>query len=64
MSFITNDNTCVCGHPKSNHVYNNKFESTWCELNQRTCDCWQYKARRVERGDFATDIKIEIVRGF
>ena len=61
MSFITNDNSCECGHPRANHVLTSKFEIKWCELNQRACDCWQYKARYVESREY---VDLQIVRDY
>jgi len=57
MSFITNDNICECGHLKIKHAYDNKFAVKWCELNQKECDCWQYKARYIETREYV-DLKI------
>jgi hypothetical protein len=63
MTYV-NDNRCVCGHTKYEHVLNSKFETKWCSFNQKSCDCWEYKAQPVDRREFVTDIKIEIVKGF
>ena len=57
MSFATNDNSCECGHSKHEHVVDNKFNTKWCSLNQKACDCWQYKPRYIESRDYV-DLKI------
>jgi hypothetical protein len=62
MSFI-NDNICECSHPRSSHILDNKFQTKWCSLNQKSCDCWQYKARYIETREYV-DLKIVIERGF
>ena len=59
MSFNLNDNQCTCSHPRSVHVHDGKFEPRWCELNQKACDCWQYKAIKVENKEFF-DLQIVI----
>jgi hypothetical protein len=46
-----NFNLCDCGHDKFEHVINTKFQTGACSHNQKTCDCWEYKARRLERND-------------
>ena len=61
MIFITNDNSCECGHPRTNHVHDGKFEPRWCELNQKACDCWQYKTRYIESREYV-DQQIVIER--
>jgi hypothetical protein len=60
MSFSLNDNSCVCGHPRSGHIHDGKFDPRWCELNQKACDCWEYQARRVENKEiFNLEIVLE-----
>jgi len=61
MSFLINDNSCECGHPRVNHVHDNKLTPRWCELNQKACDCWQYKAREIEHRAY---VEFQIVRDF
>jgi hypothetical protein len=61
MSFLINDNSCECGHPRANHVHDNKLTPQWCALNQKACDCWQYKAREVERREY---VDLQIIRGY
>jgi hypothetical protein len=56
MSYL-NDNLCECGHPKHQHVIDNKFVTKWCSLNQQMCDCWQYKPRYIESREYV-DLKI------
>ena len=53
MSYL-NDNLCECGHPKTTHIKDDKFESKACSLNQKQCDCWQFKIRYTERRDFVS----------
>jgi len=60
MNFILNDNLCECGHSKFEHVADNKFNRKWCSLNQRVCDCWQYKAKYIESREY---VDLQIVNG-
>ena len=60
MSFNLNDNQCECGHPRSVHVHDGKFEPRWCGLNQKSCGCWEYVARKLENKEiFDLQIVIE-----
>jgi len=52
-----NDNVCECGHAKVQHFVNSKFESQACSLNQRVCDCWQYKPKYIEHREYV-DLQI------
>jgi hypothetical protein len=51
MNYV-NDNICECGHPKILHFVDNKFVTKACTLNQKQCDCWGFKLRRVEHREY------------
>jgi hypothetical protein len=51
----SNMNLCECGHDKFEHVMRPNFTSGACSKNQKYCDCWEYKVRKIERNDYAID---------
>lgn len=62
MSFSLNDNVCVCGHSRADHIHDGKFAPRWCGLNQKACDCWQYQGgREIESREV---FKLEITRDY
>lgn len=55
----TNDNLCVCGHNKALHFTDSKFVPKACTLNQKQCDCWEFKLRYVEHREYV-DLNINL----
>lgn len=53
-----NDNICECGHQKVLHHIDKQFTPKACSLNQKECDCWEFKMRYVEHREYALHFKV------